>query len=81
VGATPTMGGCQRRRDLRTHLCGFIWLQWSALVKHGGQGDRGDERHDQPQLTVLLDHVEHRDCVWMVEFGRGSCLAHRSPVG
>jgi hypothetical protein len=57
------VGSCQRRRDFCTYSCGFVRLQWSTLFQYGGEGDRGDELHDEPQLAVLLDRIEDRHCV------------------
>ena len=45
-------------------------------VKYGGQGDRGNELHDQPQLAVLLDRVEHRHRVRMLK----SCRSRASRI-
>jgi hypothetical protein len=56
-------------------------LQWSTLFQHCRKGDGGDEWHDQTQLAVLLNRIEYRYCVRVLESCGDPSLTHRPLVG
>ena len=75
------VGRGQRRADLGADLRRLLDLQRPARAEQGGQGDRGDELHDQQGWPSCSTTSKTGHRVRVVQPGRDPRLAHRPLVG
>ena len=67
--------------DLSAHLGCLMRLQRPHLAQDFGKGDRRQELHDQTWLPVVVDDIEHRYGVPVMQPGADPGLPHGALVG
>ncbi|KZE92045.1 hypothetical protein AVP42_02901 [Agromyces sp. NDB4Y10] len=80
VHDAPAVRGGECRADLGADARGLLRREGAVLLQQRRQRRRLDELHDDARLALVLDDVEHRHGVRMVQAGADPRLAH-GPLG